>query len=147
QPTELFEDANHGVSASLRTTSIDTLSLSTDLSDLPDPDVDPDTEEDPGSSVEDTSQLTLNASSTSNSSSSDPGCSSMSNSRSSSSTENYLSEKTWGEIFTSKEIQGHPGRIALMQRFLSHLRNDPDDSQLQRFMNYILSCPEFAPPR
>jgi len=50
-------------------------------------------------------------------------------------------------LLNSSEICGNPGRAAMIQRFISHLRNNPGDAQLQHFLALLLSGPEFSPPR
>lgn len=54
---------------------------------------------------------------------------------------------TWDHIFKNKEIANNPSRAVIMQRFLSHLRNNPNDSHLQHLLQLLLSGPEFSAPR
>lgn len=132
-----------------------------DLSDLPEPD--PEAEIELLEDIEDKHPecgLT-NSSILSESDPSDPCCSnsSGSNSRSSSSASggsgNQSSSSTssddnssWETIFLqNKNISGSPSRSLLMQKFLSQLRKNPNDSQLQSFFQLLLAGPEFSPPR
>jgi hypothetical protein len=86
----------------------------------------------------------------SNSSVSDPCCS---DSRSSSSNSNNDTDSSSVDdsfidlVLNTKEVSGNPARAAMIQRFLSHLRSNPNDAQLQHFLALLLSGPEFSPPR
>jgi NAD-dependent deacetylase sirtuin 1 len=142
QASQLFEDANHPLCGSVRTTSIDTLSLHTEVSDLPDRD----------HTAEDEDKDTVDEKSVEellNNGNIDTFNSSTSSSRSSSSASgnNSSSDDTWGEIFANPEIAGNSSRTLMMQRFLSQFRSNPNDAHLQHFLALLLSGPEFAPAR
>ncbi|CAL8111392.1 unnamed protein product [Orchesella dallaii] len=86
----------------------------------------------------------------------DPCCSSASSSRSSSSSSNHDSSFSsqdgdgdcdFSFLFNHKEIAANPMRTAMLQRFLSQYRSNPNDSHLQHLLSIILSGPEFSPRR
>jgi len=127
-----------------------------DLSDLPDGELEllDDEEINPESGLTNSSILSGTSSEPS-----DPCASvgSVADSRSSSSASagNQSSSSTssddnssWEDIFLqSKDIASSPSKIVMMEKFLLHLRNNPDDSQLQSFFQLLLAGPEFSPPR
>ncbi len=144
----------HPLCSSIRSTSIDSLSLHTDLSDLPDQEAEeevieakkstPTTAEESGDLLEENTQQ----------SSGDPCCSSASSSRSSSSSSNHDSSFSSSDgdcdlsfLFNHKEIAANPMRVAMLQRFLTQYRSNPNDSHLQHLLSIILSGPEFSPRR
>jgi len=91
------------------------------------------------------SDLVLLGRENSNSNSSSTSSSSHNASTSSTSSDDSSS---WEDILLkSKDVAGSPAKSLMMQRFLSHLRNNPNDSQLQHFFQLLLSGPEFSPPR
>lgn len=88
----------------------------------------------------------------------DPCCNSASNNRSSSSSSSsgssqessFSSEESdcdFSFLFNHKEVAENPLRAAMLQRFLSQYRNNPNDSHLQHLLSLILSGPEFSPRR
>lgn len=136
---ELFvEDTNHPLCGSART-SVDTLSVHTSLSEAPDTE---------GEIANDEEE---NANGTLSSDTSDP-CTSSAGSISEAYTpggnrSSSEEENTWDCIFKNKEIASSPSKTLMMQRFISHLKSNPNDSQLQHFLSLLLSGPEFSQPR
>jgi len=140
---DLFEDTSVEACDSARaSSSIDTLSLATDLSDLPDPDEEVLVVPDSSSS---SSAAAVRRSDSSSSAGSSTMNSSTASEQDSESENTTVSDQILEQIFNSDQIAGHPGRLELMRRFLSHLRGDPDNVQLQRLLNMLLG--EFSAPR
>lgn len=139
--SELFEDTGHPLCGSIRETSIDCLSLHTDLSDIPDREEGEEETATEGDRID--SAITENNPEQQGSSS-----------RSSSSSSNHESSFSSSEgdcdlnfLFNHKEIAANPMRVAMLQRILSQYRNNPNDRHLQNLLSIFLNGSELVVPR
>ncbi|ODM93270.1 NAD-dependent protein deacetylase sirtuin-1 [Orchesella cincta] len=132
--SQLFEDTGHPLCGTIRATSIDSLSLHTDISDVPEQE-----EEEEEVEAEE-----------------DPITTSGFESFSEGNTQSNFSNSGSDHAAVARavavpvhlvEIAANPMRAAMLQRFLSQYRNNPSDGHLQHLLSLILSGPEFTPRR
>jgi len=130
----------------LRTTSVDTISSLQTEDGVNDLSLSYTEEEDEDYKPKESSAAEIGAAGATdslNSSISDPGCSSSSRSSSSSGNRDdgdELDDQSLEEfLLSNKEITSNPSKLLMMQRFLAHFRNNPNDPHLQHFLSLLLS--------